>query len=62
MRSIGLLICSIIQLFFGILGIIAFVILAVSGENMIKWIMALILAIAFVIMGVIEIIYYVKQK
>ena len=62
MKSKWNLISSIIQLVVGILAIIAFIIIAVSGENMIKWIVTLILAIAFVILGIIGIIDYKTQK
>ena len=56
MKSKWNLISSIIQLVFGILAIIAFIILAINGEIMTKWIITLLLAIAFVIMGIIGII------
>lgn len=62
MKSKWNLISSIVQLEIGILAIIAFVVLLVSGENMTKWIMTLLLAIAFVIVGAIGIVDYVKQK
>ena len=62
MKSKWNLISSIVQLVIGILAIVAFVVLSVSGENMIKWIITLLLAIAFVIVGVIGIIDYKKQK
>ena len=56
------LISSIIQLVFGLLAIIVFVIITISGEVMTKWIITLLLAIAFVIMGIIGIIDYKSQK
>ncbi len=62
MKSKWNLISSIVQLVIGILAIVAFVVLSVSGENMIKWIITLLLAIAFVIVGAIGIIDYKKQK
>lgn len=62
MKSKWNLISSIVQLVIGILAIVAFVVLSVSGENMIKWIITLLLAIAFVIIGAIGIIDYKKQK
>lgn len=62
MKSKWDLISSIVQLFFGILAIIAFIILTVNKENMTKWIITLLLAIALVIDGIIGIINYVKQK
>ena len=62
MKSKWNLISSIIQLVIGILAIIAFVIIALSGENMTRWIVTLLLAIAFVVLGTIGIIDYKKQK
>ncbi len=62
MKSKWNLISSIVQLVIGILAIVVFVVLSVSGENMIKWIITLLLAIAFVIVGAIGIIDYKKQK
>ena len=62
MKSKWNLISSIIQLVFGILAIIAFIILAINGEIMIKWIITLLLAVAFVIIGIIGIIDYKSQK
>lgn len=62
MKSKWNLISSIVQLVIGILAIVAFVVLSLSGENMTKWIITLLLAIAFVIIGVIGIIDYKKQK
>lgn len=56
------LISSIIQLVFGLLAIVAFIIIALSGEVMTKWIITLLLAIAFVVLGVIGIIDYKSQK
>jgi len=45
-----------------LLAIISFIILAISGEIMTKWIITLLLAIAFVIIGIIGIIDYKSQK
>ena len=62
MKSKWNLISSIIQLVFGILAIIAFVVIAINGEVMTKWIITLLLAIAFVIIGIIGIIDYKSKK
>lgn len=62
MKSKWNLISSIIQLVFGVLAIIAFIVIAISGEVMIKWIITLFLAIAFVIIGIIGIIDYKSKK
>ena len=62
MKSKWKLIASIFQLVIGILAIAAFVVAAVNGENMIKWIITLILAIAVAVLGVIGIIDYKSNK
>lgn len=62
MKSKWNLISSIIQLVFGALAIIAFIILAINGEIITKWIITLLLAIAFVIIGIIGIIDYKSKK
>lgn len=49
-------IASIFQVAVGLLAIVAFVVIALSGENMTKWIITLILSIAFVIMGILGIV------
>lgn len=58
MKSKWNLISSIVQLVIGILAIVAFVVLLISGENMTRWIITLLLAIAFVIVGAIGIVDY----
>ena len=62
MKSKWNLISSIIQLVFGVLAIIAFIILAIKGEFITKWVITLLLAIAFVIIGIIGIVDYKSQK
>jgi len=61
MKSKWQLFSSIFQLTVGILAILSFAILGFGGENMTKWIITLILAVAFVILGVVGIIDY-KSK
>ena len=53
---------SIFQIVVGIAAIIAYVVIAVSGEALVKWTITLILAIAFLIMGIIGIIDWKKSK
>ena len=53
MKSKLSLISSIVQLVFGTLAIVAFIILII-GEDISKWLITLLLAIAFVIIGIIE--------
>jgi len=63
MKSKWNLISSIIQLVVGILAIVAFIIMVMSREeNMTRWIGTLILAILFVVFGIIGIIEYKTQK
>lgn len=56
------LICAIVQLVIGILAAASFVILSVGGENMAKWIITLLVAIALVVMSVVEIVDYKKRR
>ena len=56
------LFAAIFQILVGIAAIIAFIFVFVSGESLGKWIITLIVSIAFVVMGVINIINYVKLK
>ena len=61
MKSKWKLFASIFQLVIGILAITSFVIIASSGENVTRWIVTLILSIAFVVVGIVGIIDY-KRK
>ena len=56
------LFAAIFQILVGIAAIIAFIFVSVSGEPLGKWFITLIVSIAFVVMGVINIINYVKLK
>jgi len=58
MKKKWILISSIIQLLIGLLTIIAFIILYINGEDMTRWIVTLILAIAFMAIGIINILDY----
>ena len=62
MKSKFNLIASIFQLVGGVTAVLAFIILGSSGENMSKWIVTLILSIAFVVLGIIGIIDYKSNK
>lgn len=62
MKSKWQLFSSIFQLIVGILAVISFVILGFGGEDMAKWIVTLILAIAFIVVGIIGIIDYKSNK
>ena len=54
------LFAAIFQIIVGIAAIIAYIIVAASGEPLGKWTITLILAIAFVVMGVIGLIDFLK--
>lgn len=56
------LIASIFQLIVGILAIVAFMVIGISGEIMIKWIGTLVLSVAFVVLGIIGIVNYKSNK
>ena len=56
MKSRWYLICSIFQVVVGLAAIVAFVVLAINGEMETRWIITLLLAIAFVAMGIVGII------
>lgn len=58
MKSKWQLFLSIFQLVVGIIAIISFVIVGLNGEDMTRWIVTLILSIAFVAFGIIGIIDY----
>jgi hypothetical protein len=62
MNSKGSLIVSIFQLVIGLLATAAFMISALNGGNMTKWIITLILAVAYVVLGIIGIIDYKANK
>ena len=53
---------SVFQIVVGVAAIIDYVVIAASGEVLGKWTITLILAIAFLIMGVIGIIDWKKSK
>ncbi len=62
MKSKWGLISSIIQICIGTMAVLSFVIFAVNGENMLKWTATLVLAIAFIVLGIIGVIDYKKHK
>lgn len=61
MKNKGFLIATIIELIICLSAIILFIILLINGENVSKWIPALILAIFLVVQAIIEIIKYNKK-
>ena len=62
MKSKWQLFASIFQLIVGVLAIASFIILSASGENVGRWIVTLILSIAFVVLGIMGIIEYKSKK
>ena len=62
MKSKRNLIVSIFQLVIGLLAIVAFAILGFDGEDMTKWLITLLLAVAYVILGIIGIRDYKSNK
>ncbi len=62
MKSVWTLIASIVQLVFGLAAVVSYFILASSGEDVLKWTVTLILAIGFIIIGVIGIVDWIKAK
>ena len=62
MKSKWNLIASVFQLIVGLLAIAAFIILAVNGEDLRRWIVTTILALFYVVLGIIGIIDYIKSR
>ena len=56
------LFAAILQIVVGIAAIIAYIVIAASGEPLGKWTITLLLTIAFGVMGVINAIDYVKSN
>ena len=62
MKSKLSLISSIVELVFGTLAIVAFIILLIIGEDISIWLITLLLAVVFVIIGIIGIIEYKSNR
>ena len=62
MRTAWNLIASIVQLVVGVAAIASYIVLAVNGEAMLKWMVTLILAIGFAVIGVIGIVDWVRGR
>jgi uncharacterized membrane protein HdeD (DUF308 family) len=62
MRSKWQLFASVLQILIGLLAIAAFVILGSGGEPMTKWIVTLILSVAFVVLGIVGMIDSQSKK
>lgn len=62
MKNKWYLISSIFQVLIGLIAIVFFIILVINGEEMTKWIITLLLAIFYVVIGVIGIIDNIKNR
>lgn len=62
MKNKWVLFASIFQLVVGLLAIATFAVLSFGGENTVKWIITLILAVLFVISGILGILNYTSNK
>ena len=55
-------IAAVMQLCIGIAAVAAYIVVAAGGEPLGKWTITLILAIAFIVLGVIGLTDWVKEK
>ncbi len=62
MKSKWYLIASVFELIIGIVAVVAFVISGLNDENMIKWIVTLILSVALIVLGIVGIKNYRSEK
>ncbi|MBQ3940736.1 MAG: hypothetical protein II723_06450 [Oscillospiraceae bacterium] len=62
MRSKWNLIASVCQILVGLAAIAAFIVIAVNGEHIGKWIVTLILAVGYVAVGIMGLLDYRSQK
>ncbi len=62
MKSVWALIASIVQLVFGLAAVVSYFIIASFGEDMLKWTVTLVLAIGFIVIGVIGIVDWIKAR
>ena len=53
---------AILQLIVGVMAIVCFAIVGWSDDNVLKWIGTLLLAVAFVVMGILGIIDYKSKQ
>jgi hypothetical protein len=55
------LFASIFQLLVGVAAIASFVVLATGGEDMTRWIITVVLAVGYLVMGIMGIIDWIKK-
>lgn len=56
------LIAAIMQLCIGMAAVAAYIVIAIGGEPLGKWTVTLLLAIAYIVLGAIGMIDWVKEK
>lgn len=56
------LVASIFELIIGMAAVVAFIVLCVNGENMMKWIVTLILSVVFIVLGIVGIKNHMSEK
>lgn len=54
-------ISSIFEIVVGILAIVAFIVIVINGEAILKWSIALILAIILIVVGTFGVVKYCKK-
>lgn len=62
MKSRWNLISSIVQLAIGGAAVLSFVVLAICGEDMSRWIVTLILSVIYVVLGVCGLVDDIKSR
>ena len=62
MKNKRKLIVPLFQLIIGLLAIAAFFVVGLGGEDMAKWIITLVLAAAYVVLGIVGLLDYRSDK
>lgn len=62
MKNKRYLIASVFQIVIGALAVAAYIVLAVGGEPLGRWTVTLILAVAFIVMGIIGVVSYKSNE
>ena len=62
MKNSGSIIVPILQLSLGLLAIVSFFTVMANGEDIKKWILTLVLAAVFVVLGAVGTVRRVRQK
>lgn len=56
------LVAAVMQLCIGIAAVVAYIVLAVGGEPLGKWTVTLIMALAYIVLGAMGIVSWIKEK